>query len=166
MKKYKLPFPVETEGLGLLTFSKQVGDYVLEGDDGSLNIIDTAGCAIAPHYVLNQYDEVFKLWKSGELIEIPQKMLPGELAKHLRDCSAEELLQIVAMYERLAEFPDEIIPPELHGKELCDFINHSLDSSIRGICEELTDTIADEFATLCMKVHWEEKFAEEREERE
>jgi len=164
MKKYELPFPIETEGLGLLTFSKQVADHVLETDDGNLSVIDTSGCAIAPHYILNEYDEVYKLWKDGELKEIPQKLSPRELAKNLRNCSAEELLQTVAMYEHLAEFPDDTIPEELHGKELYDFIRQNLDESIHGICEELSDTIESEYSSLCMRTQWNEKFAEEREE--
>lgn len=166
MKKYELPFPIETEGLGLLTFSKQVADYVLEGDDGSLNIIDTSGCAIAPHYILNDYDAVYKLWKDGELKEMPQKLSPRVLAENLRNCSAEELLQIVAMYEHLAEFPGERMPDELHGKELYDFINQNLDSSIHGICEALSEAIEDEYSSLCMRKQWDERFAEEKEERE
>ncbi len=166
MKKYELPFPIEAEVNGLFSFSKQVADHVLATDDGNLSIIDTSGCAIAPHYILDKYDEVYKLWKNEKLKEIPQKLSPRTLAENLRNCSAEELLQTVAMYEHLAEFPDDIIPEELHGKELYDFINQNLDSSIHGICDALSETIEEEYSSLCMRKQWDEKFTEEREERE
>lgn len=166
MKKYKLPFAIEAQINSLFSFDKQIGDYVEVADNGRLNIIDTAGCLISPHYVIDEYDKLCKLFQKGKLEEIKGeeviKLSPKKLALALSECSSEELLQVASMYEYGKNYSMLNVPEELRGKELLDFIKN-LDSSVHGICESLSEAVENEYSSLCMKEQWQERFAEERE---